>query len=125
LLETACPEIAWNLKEVSDVSITITERAADHVKKYLANRGHGIGIRLGVRTNGCSGLAYVLEFVDEKNPEDEVFQSLDVTIFVDPKSVVYLEGTEMDYVKENLNEGFQFNNPNKKGECGCGESFTV
>jgi len=107
------------------VSITITERAADHVKKYLANRGHGIGIRLGVRTNGCSGLAYVLEFVDEKNPEDEVFQSLDVTIFVDPKSVVYLEGTEMDYVKENLNEGFQFNNPNKKGECGCGESFTV
>ncbi len=107
------------------MSITITERAADHVKKYLANRGHGIGIRLGVRTNGCSGLAYVLEFVDEKNPEDEVFQSLDVTIFVDPKSVVYLEGTEMDYVKENLNEGFQFNNPNKKGECGCGESFTV
>lgn len=107
------------------MSITITERAADHVKKYLANRGHGIGIRLGVRTNGCSGLAYVLEFVDEKNPEDEVFQSLDVNIFVDPKSVVYLEGTEMDYVKENLNEGFQFNNPNKKGECGCGESFTV
>ncbi len=107
------------------MSIRITERAAEHVKKYLSNRGHGVGIRLGVRTNGCSGLAYVLEFVDEKNPEDEVFLSRDVTIFVDPKSVVYLDGTEMDYVKENLNEGFKFNNPNKKGECGCGESFTV
>lgn len=107
------------------MSITITESAAEHVKKYLSNRGHGVGIRLGVRTNGCSGLAYVLEFVDEKNPEDAVFLSRDVSIFVDPKSVVYLDGTEMDYVKENLNEGFKFNNPNKKGECGCGESFTV
>lgn len=107
------------------MSITITESAAEHVKKYLSNRGHGVGIRLGVRTNGCSGLAYVLEFVDEKNPEDAVFLSRDVSIFVDPKSVLYLDGTEMDYVKENLNEGFKFNNPNKKGECGCGESFTV
>lgn len=107
------------------MSITITESAAEHVKKYLSNRGHGVGIRLGVRTNGCSGLAYVLEFVDEKNPEDAVFLSRDVNIFVDPKSVLYLDGTEMDYVKENLNEGFKFNNPNKKGECGCGESFTV
>lgn len=107
------------------MAITLTESAADHVKKYLENRGKGIGIRVGVRTSGCSGLAYVLEFVDESNGEDEIFSSFGVNVIVDPKSVVYLDGTEMDYVKEGLNEGFEFNNPNKNGECGCGESFTV
>jgi len=107
------------------LSISLTESAADHVKKYIENRGHGVGIRLGVRTSGCSGLAYILEFVDEINQEDELFSSFGVNIYTDPKSALYLDGTEMDYVKEGLNEGFQFNNPNKKGECGCGESFTV
>ena len=97
--------------------IHLTENAATHVRNYLLNRGKGEGIRVGVKTSGCSGLAYVLEFVDDVNQHDEVF--------VDPKSLVYLEGLEMDYVKNGLNEGFEFNNPNKKGECGCGESFTV
>lgn len=105
--------------------IELTERAAQHVKDFLANRGHGLGIRVGIRTAGCSGLAYVLEFVDETNPEDQQFISHDVTVFVDPKSLVYLDGLQMDYVTEGLNEGFKFTNPNQKGECGCGESFTV
>ncbi|MBV1869623.1 MAG: iron-sulfur cluster assembly protein IscA [Gammaproteobacteria bacterium] len=107
------------------MSISLTQGAADHVRKYIENRGHGIGIRLGVRTSGCSGLAYILEFVDDSNQEDKVFSSFGVNIYIDPKSALYLDGTEMDYVKEGLNEGFEFNNPNKKGECGCGESFTV
>ena len=107
------------------MAITLTESAANHVKKYLENRGKGIGIRVGVRTSGCSGLAYVLEFVDASNTEDAIFSSFGVDVIVDPKSAVYLDGTEMDYVKEGLNEGFEFNNPNKNGECGCGESFTV
>lgn len=105
--------------------ITLTDRAAQHVKDFLENRGSGEGIRVGVRTAGCSGLAYVLEFVDEPNGEDEKFTSNGVNIFVDPKSLVYLNGLEMDYVTEGLNSGFKFTNPNQKGECGCGESFTV
>lgn len=107
------------------MAITLTETAAQHVQTHLAGRKSGLGIRVGVQTTGCSGLAYVLEFVDESNEEDTVFVSHDVSIFVDPKSLVYLDGTEMDYVKEGLNEGFEFSNPNTKGECGCGESFTV
>lgn len=107
------------------MAITMTETAAQHVQSHLANRKSGLGIRVGVQTTGCSGLAYVLEFVDEANEEDTVFVSHDVSIFVDPKSLVYIDGTEMDYVKEGLNEGFEFSNPNTKGECGCGESFTV
>lgn len=82
-------------------------------------------MRLGVRTTGCSGLAYVLEFVDDTNTDDEIFEDHGVKVIVDQKSLVYLDGTELDFVKEGLNEGFQFNNPNTKGECGCGESFTV
>jgi len=78
-----------------------------------------------VKTTGCSGMAYVLEFVDQLNEEDEVFETNTVKIIIDPKSLVYLDGTELDFVKEGLNEGFQFNNPNVKDECGCGESFTV
>ncbi len=105
--------------------ITLSERAAGHVQASLTARGKGEGIRLGVRTAGCSGLAYVLEFVDAVAPEDQRFESHGVNVFVDPKSLVYLDGLHMDYVTEGLNEGFKFTNPNQSGECGCGESFTV
>ncbi len=105
--------------------ITLTETAAEHVKNYLQNRGKGKGLRLAVKTTGCSGMAYVLEFVDETDASDKVFESNGVSIFVDPKSLVYVDGTELDYGKEGLNEGFKFNNPNVKDECGCGESFNV
>ncbi|MCE0493181.1 iron-sulfur cluster assembly protein IscA [Vibrio salinus] len=107
------------------MSISLSETAADRVKSFLTNRGKGLGLRLGVRTTGCSGMAYVLEFVDELNEEDEVFESNGVKVIVDPKSMVYLDGTQLDYVKQGLNEGFEFINPNVKGECGCGESFNV
>ena len=107
------------------MTIQLTSAAANHVQSYLQNRGKGEGIRVGVKTTGCSGLAYVLEYVDEVREEDEVFESEGVKVFVDPKSLVYLDGTRMDFVKEGLNEGFKFENPNSKAECGCGESFTV
>ncbi len=107
------------------MAITMTPAAEQHVRTHLANRGKGVGIRLGVRTSGCSGLSYVLEFVDEQREEDTLFESGDVKLFVDPKSLAYLEGTELDFVREGLNEGFQFNNPNVKDECGCGESFHI
>lgn len=107
------------------MAISMTQAAADHVNRYLENRGSGLGVRLGVRTTGCSGMAYVLEFVDEMAEEDELFESRGVKVVIDPKSMVYLDGTELDYVKVGLNEGFQFNNPNAKNECGCGESFNV
>lgn len=107
------------------MSITLTEKAAQRVKAFLDNRGKGIGLRLGVKTSGCSGLAYVLEFVDVLNEEDQVFEQYGVNIIVDPKSLVYLNGIELDYVKEGLNEGFKYNNPNVKESCGCGESFHV
>lgn len=107
------------------MAITLTEKAAKHVSNYMARRGKGIGVRLGVRTTGCSGLAYTLEFADTEQPSDTAFESHGVKVFVDPKSLVYLDGTELDYTREGLNEGFKFNNPNVKGECGCGESFSV
>lgn len=107
------------------MGITLTEVAADRVKAFLDNRGKGEGLRLGVKTTGCSGMAYVLEFVDSVEDTDEVFESNGVKIIVDPKSLLYIDGTELDYGKEGLNEGFKFNNPNVKDECGCGESFTV
>ena len=107
------------------MAISMTEAAARHVRRSLDGRGKGEGIRLGVRTTGCSGLAYVLEFVDEIQPEDQVFDIHGVNIIVDSKSLIYLDGTELDFVKEGLNEGFKFNNPNVRGECGCGESFNV
>ncbi|MEJ2141909.1 MAG: iron-sulfur cluster assembly protein IscA [Gammaproteobacteria bacterium] len=107
------------------MAITLTEVAADRVKAFLENRGKGEGLRLGVKTTGCSGMAYVLEFVDEIEDTDQVFESNGVKIIVDPKSLIYIDGTELDYGKEGLNEGFKFNNPNVKDECGCGESFTV
>jgi len=105
--------------------VTLTENAATRVQKFLAQRGKGIGLRLGVRTSGCSGLAYTLEFVDETLPDDHCFDSHGVTVLVDPKSLAFLDGTELDFVREGLNEGFKFNNPNVKAQCGCGESFTV
>ena len=107
------------------MSISLTEVAADRVKNFLASRGKGIGLRIGIKTTGCSGMAYVLEFVDEVDAEDEVFESRGVKVIVDPKSLVYLDGTQVDFAKEGLNEGFKFTNPNAKDECGCGESFTV
>ncbi|AIW13161.1 MULTISPECIES: iron-sulfur cluster assembly protein IscA [Vibrio] len=107
------------------MAITMTETAASRVRTFLENRGKGIGLRLGVKTTGCSGMAYVLEFVDELNEEDSVFEHEGVKVIIDQKSLVYLDGTELDYVKEGLNEGFEFNNPNAKSECGCGESFNV
>ena len=107
------------------MAITMTPAAQEHVVKHLAHRGHGLGIRLGVKTTGCSGLSYVLEFVDDTTSEDQVFASGDAKLFIDPKSLSFLDCTELDFVKEGLNEGFQFNNPNVKDECGCGESFHV
>lgn len=107
------------------MAITLTDAAADRVRTFLDNRGKGIGLRLGVRTTGCSGMAYVLEFADELDDTDVVFEDNDVKVIIDRKSLVYLDGTELDFGKEGLNEGFRFNNPNVKGECGCGESFNV
>ena len=105
--------------------VTLTEAAAKHVQKYLARRGKGIGLRLGVKTSGCSGMAYNLEFVDEPAAEDLVFEEHGAKVFIDPKSLVYLDGTQVDYTKEGLQEGFKFENPNVKESCGCGESFHV
>ncbi|QEP43703.1 iron-sulfur cluster assembly protein IscA [Ectothiorhodospiraceae bacterium BW-2] len=107
------------------MAVTLTNTAAERVKSYLTNRGKGEGLRLGVRTSGCSGMAYVIEFADEVSSEDQVFESHGVKVIVDPKSMVYLNGTEVDFAKEGLNEGFKFNNPNAKDACGCGESFNV
>lgn len=111
--------------EVKPQPLTLTDKAAQHISKFIAKRGKGLGLRLGVRTTGCSGMAYKLEFVDEVNAEDHVFESQGVKLFVDPKSMPYLEGIELDFAREGLNEGFKFNNPNEKARCGCGESFTI
>jgi iron-sulfur cluster assembly protein len=105
--------------------ITLTPSAAKHVAANLAKRGKGVGLRLGVRTSGCSGLAYKLEYADEVRPEDLMFESHGVKVVVDPKSLPYLAGTELDFTREGLNEGLKFNNPNVKDACGCGESFNV
>jgi iron-sulfur cluster assembly protein len=107
------------------MAISLTANAAAHVQSQLDARGRGMGIRVGVKTTGCSGMAYVLEFVDELMEEDQVFEGHGVKVVVDPKSLLYIDGTQMDFVKEGLNEGFKFTNPNSAGECGCGESFTV
>ena len=105
--------------------ITLTPNAANHIQNFLSRRGKGEGIRLGVKTSGCSGMAYTLEFVDEIQPEDIVVEGHGVKVFVDPKCYTYLDGTQLDYTKEGLQEGFKFENPNVKDECGCGESFHV
>ena len=107
------------------MAITLTPNAAKHVASNLAKRGKGIGLRLGVRTSGCSGMAYKLEYADEVRPGDLTFESEGVRVLVDPKSMPYIDGMELDFAREGLNEGFKFNNPNLRDECGCGESFNV
>ncbi len=107
------------------MSITLTENAAQHVQNFLIKRGKGVGLRLGVRTSGCSGMAYKLEFADMVDEQDLQFVSNGVTLLVDQQSLPYIDGMELDYTREGLNEGFKFNNPNVKDACGCGESFTV
>jgi iron-sulfur cluster assembly protein len=107
------------------MTITLTESAAKHVQNFLNKRGKGVGLRLGVRTSGCSGMAYKLEFADDVTSEDLRFESGGVTLLVDPQSLPYIDGMELDYTREGLNEGFKFNNPNVKDQCGCGESFKV
>lgn len=107
------------------MTITLTEKAAERVENFLAKRGKGIGLRLGVKTTGCSGMAYTMEFADVLEETDTVFEAGKVKLIIDPKSLVYLDGTELDYTREGLNEGFKFTNPNEKARCGCGESFTV
>ena len=99
------------------MSITMSDSAAQRVQAFLTNRGKGLGLRLGVRTSGCSGMAYVLEFVDEANDDDIVFEDKGIKVIIDGKSLVYLDGTELDFVKEGLNEGFKFNNPNVSRAC--------
>ena len=107
------------------MAITMTEAAAERVKSFMEKRGSGVGLRLGVKTTGCSGMAYVMEYADTIEDDDVVFDDRGIKILVNPKSLVYLDGTELDYSREGLNEGFQFKNPNVKDECGCGESFNV
>ena len=107
------------------MSVSMTQAAATHVQNFLTKRGKGVGLRLGVKTTGCSGMAYKLEYADAVEGDDQVFESFGVKLLVDPKSLPYIDGTALDFVREGLNEGFKFNNPNVKDECGCGESFTV
>ena len=105
--------------------ISVTEPAAKKIKQNLTRRGAGVGIRIGVRTTGCSGLAYVLEYVDTLAPEDTAFEQDGFVVVVDPKSLALMDGLEVDYVRQGLNEGFEFLNPNEKDRCGCGESFRI
>jgi len=107
------------------MAISLTPAAARHVEKSLLKRGSGLGLRLAVKTSGCSGFAYALEFVDAANGEDQCFVAHGVTVVVDPRSLSMLDGTELDFVREGLNEGFKFHNPNASANCGCGESFSV
>ena len=107
------------------MAITLTDSAAKRITTFLENRGKGIGLRLAVKTNGCSGMGYAIEFVDQLEDEDNVFEDKGIKVIVDPKSLLYIDGTEVDFAKEGLNEGFKFNNPNVKDTCGCGESFNV
>jgi iron-sulfur cluster assembly protein len=107
------------------MAISLTLSAAERVKSYIAKRGHGVGLRVGVRKTGCSGYAYVIDFADAVGADDSVFEDAGVKVIVDPKSLELIDGTEVDFVKDGLNEAFKFRNPNTKGECGCGESFNV
>jgi iron-sulfur cluster assembly protein len=106
------------------MSVTLTVAAAGRIRSFLEKRG-GVGLRVAVKTSGCSGMAYALEFADAAGEEDLKFESHGVTVLIDPRSLPYIDGTELDFVREGLNEGFRFNNPNAKGQCGCGESFAV
>lgn len=107
------------------MAITLTDAAAGRVKNFLEQRGRGIGVRLGVKTTGCSGLAYTIEYADRVGVDDQVFEDRGVKVLIDAASLAYLDGTEVDFAREGLNEGFRFNNPNEKDRCGCGESFSI
>jgi iron-sulfur cluster assembly protein len=107
------------------MSISLSPAAAGQVQKYMAKRGKGVGVRLGVKTTGCSGLAYKLEYVDAVQPHDVVFEQYGIKVIIDKKSLIYLDGTELDYIRQGLNEGFTFKNPNERDRCGCGESFRI
>jgi len=107
------------------MAISLTPAAADRVRKFIASRGQGLGLKLGVRKTGCSGFAYVINYADAQVPDDLVFEDRGVKVFVDPASLPLIDGTTIDFVKQGLNEAFRFQNPNTKGECGCGESFNV
>ena len=107
------------------MAISLTESAAERIRSRLATRGRGLGLRLGVKASGCSGFSYVVDYADEARPDDHVFESAGVKVFVDPKSLESIDGTRIDLVRQGLNESFRFDNPNVRGECGCGESFTV
>ena len=107
------------------MSISLTSAAADRVQSFLGRRGHGVGLRLSVKKTGCSGFAYVVNYADEIGADDVVFEDRGVKVIVDRASLDYIDGTEVDFVKQGLNEAFRFRNPNVKGECGCGESFSV
>jgi iron-sulfur cluster assembly protein len=107
------------------MAISLTPSAAERVRSFLAARGHGLGLRLGVRKTGCSGFAYVINYADEASAEDQVFEDLGVKVFVDRQSLPLIDGTQIDFIRQGLNEAFKFRNPNIKGECGCGESFNV
>jgi len=107
------------------MAITLTESAADRVRNYLQQRGSGVGLRLGIKKTGCSGFAYVINYAEEIQPDDVVFEDGGVTVVVDPDALEYIDGTQVDFIKEGLNEAFKFRNPNASSECGCGESFSV
>lgn len=107
------------------MAISLTESAADRVRAHLAQRGRGLGLRLGVKETGCSGFSYVVDFADEARPDDRVFEDHGVRVYVDPAALPLIDGTRVDFVRQGLNESFRFDNPNVRGECGCGESFTV
>lgn len=107
------------------MAISLTQAAAERVRAFLSRRGHGLGLRLSVKKTGCSGFAYVVNYADDVGKDDVVFQDQGVTVVVDRDSLGYIDGTEVDFIKQGLNEAFRFRNPNIKGECGCGESFTV
>ncbi|RLA23813.1 MAG: iron-sulfur cluster assembly protein IscA [Gammaproteobacteria bacterium] len=107
------------------MSIILTERAATQIQKQIEKRGHGLGLRLGVKKSGCTGFAYVIEYADETGPDDQVIESHGVKVIISDESMSFLDGTELDYTREGINEAFRFNNPNVKDSCGCGESFSV
>lgn len=107
------------------MAVSLTESASERVRSYLARRGHGLGLRVGIRKTGCSGYAYVVDYADSVEDDDVVFEQGDIKVVVDTKALELIDGTEVDFVKEGLSEAFRFRNPKVKGECGCGESFSV
>ena len=107
------------------MAISLTESAAERVRSRIATRGRGLGLRLAVKASGCSGYSYVVDYADEVRPDDQVFESLGVKVYIDPTSLAAVDGTRIDFVRQGLNESFRFENPKVRGECGCGESFTV